>query len=110
MNPQGTITKPVRFSAKFEEDCGRWRLRYFLYGRIHVIEGTEFVTYKVTLHEGKKEDQLYDFAVKNLKGKEIPPIQPEAAGDRALKLLQAAESEGLVSVEKVFSSHIKGKQ
>ncbi|MFN7990777.1 MAG: hypothetical protein U0R44_01325 [Candidatus Micrarchaeia archaeon] len=104
--PGRTDAPDPGFSRRFEEENGRWRLRQFISGRIHVIEGAEFSTYKATLNDGVGEEELHAFALKSLGGREIPPLMPEAAGDRALKLFRAAEEAGLVRLEKVHSSPI----
>jgi hypothetical protein len=100
----GEAAPRTPFSKRFEEDSARWRLRHFLGSGVHAYEGAEFVTYRVSLREGKSEDDLYAHATGWLGGREFPPIMPEAAGMRAVEMFRDAEREGLVEVTKAHSS------
>ena len=94
-----------RFSERFEEETGRWRLRYFLHSGFQDYEGKKCTTYIVRLATGVDEERLHSFLKERLSGSEMPPIVPEASCGRTLKMFREAEGAGLVSLEIACESY-----
>ncbi len=98
MKPEGQ-TVPPSFTKRFLEDSERWRLRYFLHSGFQDHKGRECTSYRVALADGVGEDALFEFMKKELGGREMPAIIPEAAYGRTLEIFRAAEAAGLLRLE-----------
>lgn len=98
MKPGGQ-TVPPSFSERFAEESERWRLRYFLHSGFQDYNGGRCTAYRVALAEGVGEDEVYGFLKKELGGREIPAILPEAAYGRTLEIFRAASAAGLLRLE-----------
>ncbi len=98
MKPQGQ-TVPPSFSKRFQEESERWRLRYFLHSGFQDYKGKECTSFRVAPADGVGEDEIFGFLKKELGGREIPAIVPEAAHGRTLEIFRAAEAAGLLRLE-----------
>src|SRR5512143_328080 len=107
MKPERQTVPPSSFSKRFQEESERWRLRYFLHSGFQDHKGKECTAYRVALSDGVGEDALFAFLKKELGGREIPAIMPEAAHGRTLEIFRAAEAAGLVSLEAVCRSMMR---
>ncbi len=99
MKPGRQTAPPYHFPSRFQEESERWRLRYFLSSGFQEIEGGVCTTYRVRMRDGTGEDALFAFLKDALGQQEIPPLIPEAARGRTLRMFREAEGAGLVALE-----------